>query len=244
MSDPVRRLPVPQTATPLDRAKAFAEALAVARGKHVLIVLRGHPDPDGIASALAQAHIGQRVGVGTTTIAYCHDLSHRENRALVKLLGRWRDQLETSVTPWEKRASIPDDIPEGAADAVKAGTLALASADDRPSQETLVATDDAPDEPWNKKSVPKEETALAATDPQTSLSRVGSVASDALTMPPLPPMRMTMPSLPTYGGPVLNVPPPPPKQFSGRTAALAVFILFVGLIAFGIIIFRWLLGPS
>jgi nanoRNase/pAp phosphatase (c-di-AMP/oligoRNAs hydrolase) len=87
MSDPVRRLPVPQTATPLDRAKAFAEALAVARGKHVLIVLRGHPDPDGIASALAQAHIGQRVGVGTTTIAYCHDLSHRENRALVKLLG-------------------------------------------------------------------------------------------------------------------------------------------------------------
>lgn len=164
--------------------------------------------------------------------------------ALVKLLGRWRDQLETSVTPWEKRASIPDDIPEGAADAVKAGTLALATADDRPSQETLVATDDAPDEPWNKKSVPKEETALAATDPQTSLSRVGSVASDALTMPPLPPMRMTMPSLPTYGGPVLNVPPPPPKQFSGRLAAITVFILFVGLLAFGIIIFRWLLGPS
>jgi eukaryotic-like serine/threonine-protein kinase len=164
--------------------------------------------------------------------------------ALVKLLDRWREQLETSVTPWERRASIPDDIPEGAADAVKAGTLALAVADDRPSQETLVATDDAPDEPWNKKSVPKEETALAATDPQTSLSRVGSVASDALTMPPLPPMRMTMPSLPTYGGPAVNVPPPAPKQFSGRLAALTVFILFVGLIAFGVIIFRWLLGPS
>jgi nanoRNase/pAp phosphatase (c-di-AMP/oligoRNAs hydrolase) len=73
--------------TPVERAKAFAEALAAARGKHVLIVLRGHPDPDGIASALAQAHIGHRLGVGATTIAYCHDLSHRENRALVKLLG-------------------------------------------------------------------------------------------------------------------------------------------------------------
>lgn len=166
------------------------------------------------------------------------------NAALVKLLARWRDELETSVTPWEKRASIPDDVPAAAAETVKAGTLALATADERPSQGTLVATDDSPDEPWNKKSVPKEETALAATDPQTSLSRVGSVASDALTMPALPPMRMTMPSLPTYGGPVLNMPPPRPKQFSGKLAALTMFILFVGLIAFGVIIFRWLLGPS
>jgi serine/threonine protein kinase len=164
--------------------------------------------------------------------------------ALVKLLGRWREQLETSVTPWERRASIPDDVPAGADGAIKDGTLALAMADERPSQETLVASSDAPDEPWNKKSVPKEETALAATDPQTSLSRVGSVASDALTMPPLPPMRMTMPSLPTYGGPAVNLPPPPPKQFSGRIAALTVFILFAGLIAFGVVIFRWLLGPS
>jgi hypothetical protein len=92
--------------------------------------------------------------------------------------------------------------------------------------------------------VPREETSLAATDPQTSLSRVGSVASDALTMPPLPPMRMTMPSLPTYGGPAVNLPPPQPKAFSGKLAALTVFILFVGLIAFAVIIFRWLLGPS
>lgn len=164
--------------------------------------------------------------------------------ALVKLLGRWREQLESSVTPWERRGSIPDDIPAAAAEDVKAGTLALASADDRPSQETLVATAAEPDEPWNKKSVPREETALAATDPQTSLSRVGSVASDALTMPPLPPMRMTMPSLPTYGGPAVNLPPPVPKQFTGRLAAITVLILFVGLIAFGVIIFRWLLGPS
>jgi nanoRNase/pAp phosphatase (c-di-AMP/oligoRNAs hydrolase) len=87
MSDPVRRLPVPQAASPVDRAKAFADALNAARGKNVLIVLRGHPDPDGIASALAQAHIAHRLGVAQTTIGYCHDLSHRENRALVKLLG-------------------------------------------------------------------------------------------------------------------------------------------------------------
>src|ERR1700759_2325490 len=83
MTEPVRRLPLPQQ----DRARGFAEALSTARGKHLLIALRGHPDPDGIASALAQAHIAQRLGVGKTTIGYCHELSHRENRALVKLLN-------------------------------------------------------------------------------------------------------------------------------------------------------------
>ena len=83
MNEPVRRLPLPQQ----DRARGFAEALSTARGKHLLIALRGHPDPDGIASALAQAHIAQRLGVGKTTIGYCHELSHRENRALVKLLN-------------------------------------------------------------------------------------------------------------------------------------------------------------
>ena len=88
MSDPVRRLPVPQAASPVDRAKAFADALNAARGKNVLIVLRGHPDPDGIASALAQAHIAHRLGVAQTTIGYCHDLSHRENRALARLVKK------------------------------------------------------------------------------------------------------------------------------------------------------------
>ena len=83
MNEAVRRLPVPQQ----ERARGFAEALAHAKGKHLLIALRGHPDPDGIASALAQAHIAQRLGVAKTTIAYCHELSHRENRALVKLLN-------------------------------------------------------------------------------------------------------------------------------------------------------------
>jgi nanoRNase/pAp phosphatase (c-di-AMP/oligoRNAs hydrolase) len=85
MTEPVRRLPIPPQ--PEQRARAFADVLGAAKGKHVCIALRGHPDPDGIACALAQAHIGQRLGVGRTTIAYCHELSHRENRALVKLLG-------------------------------------------------------------------------------------------------------------------------------------------------------------
>jgi nanoRNase/pAp phosphatase (c-di-AMP/oligoRNAs hydrolase) len=87
MTEPARRLALPNQSSPEPRARAFAEALSAARGKHLLIALRGHPDPDGIACAITQAHIAQRLGVAHTTIGYCHELSHRENRALVKLLG-------------------------------------------------------------------------------------------------------------------------------------------------------------
>ena len=90
MTEPVRRLaPATQqlAAESQSRGRAFADALSAARGKHLLIALRGNPDPDGISCAITQAHLGARLGVAQTTIGYCHDLSHRENRALVKLLG-------------------------------------------------------------------------------------------------------------------------------------------------------------
>lgn len=88
MTETVRKMTAAPMSVPLPgRAAAFGEALALARGKHLLIPLRGHPDPDGIACALAQAHIAQRLGVAKTTIGYSHELSHRENRALVKLLN-------------------------------------------------------------------------------------------------------------------------------------------------------------
>ncbi len=86
MNDQVRRLQV-AAPSPVDKPRAFAEALSAAKGKHLLVALRGHPDPDGIASALAQAHIALRLGVAKVTIGYSHELSHRENRALVKLLN-------------------------------------------------------------------------------------------------------------------------------------------------------------
>jgi nanoRNase/pAp phosphatase (c-di-AMP/oligoRNAs hydrolase) len=85
MNEAVRKLSI-AVHPHVERAKAFAETLSYARGKHVLIALRGHPDPDGIASALAQAHIAQRLGI-EVTIGYTQELSHRENRALVKLLN-------------------------------------------------------------------------------------------------------------------------------------------------------------
>jgi serine/threonine protein kinase len=148
--------------------------------------------------------------------------------ALQKLLARWREQMEKSVTPWEKRASIPDGAPT-AGDGVHEAALALAMPDDRPSSESLVSRD-TPDAPWKRDShVDKEEAPLAPTGAQTSLSRVGATASDALTMPPLPPMRVTAPSIPVYGGPVAHLPREVPKQkfFSGGRAAATIFVVFI-----------------
>src|SRR5580658_5390745 len=95
MTDPVRRLTPASPPSTEPRARAFADAMSAARGKHVLIALRGHPDPDGIACAITQAHIAQRMGVSQTTVGYCQEVSHRENRALVKLLGLELRKIKT-----------------------------------------------------------------------------------------------------------------------------------------------------
>lgn len=86
MTETARRLTI-AGGSMIDRAQAFAEAIAVAKGKGLLIALRGHPDPDALASAMALSHLAERLGVTNVTIGYCHELSHRENRALVKLLN-------------------------------------------------------------------------------------------------------------------------------------------------------------
>lgn len=165
--------------------------------------------------------------------------------ALAKLVGRWKEPLETSVTPWERRASIPDDVPDEETGLLKPGALALAIADERPSDSALVGAEKVTDEPWKKDggkdAVPAEEKALTPTDPLTSLSRVGSIAPDALLMP-LPAMRITMPELPTYAGPPVNVSLPPPKRgvMTGGVAAAVIATMFIVLIGGAFILFRWL----
>jgi serine/threonine protein kinase len=164
--------------------------------------------------------------------------------ALVKLLERWREQLEKSMTPWEKRASMHDGV-EATTD-LREGTLALATADDRPSSDALVAGASQPDEPWKKDVLPAAEMPLAPTDAGASLSRVGAAASAESAMSiPVPAPRVTAPSLPVYGPP--TGPPPPVIEkpfFSGKVAAATIFVVFAMLLVGAVFLLKWLSGPS
>src|SRR5690242_16500863 len=71
------------------RAKSRVEQLldairAHAGGKH-LVVIRGYPDPDSLASAWAHARLAASVGV-ECEIAHLPLVSRAENRAMVNLL--------------------------------------------------------------------------------------------------------------------------------------------------------------
>jgi serine/threonine-protein kinase len=233
------------------RSSASEMILAMAEG-NVARLARTRPDmPAELRDAIDAALEPDREKRTMTAekmlaVVRAHVVPEQGKAALAKLLERWRQPLEASVTPWERRASIPDDVPEDAADSPKAGTLMLAMPDERPSDPALVSGDAPPDEPWKKDdaAVATEETALAPTKPDESVSRIGLIASDALVMP-LPAMRITIPELPTYGGPPVNIPRPPPKQggLTGARAAALVGAMFVVLVTGAIVLFRWLLGP-
>lgn len=167
----------------------------------------------------------------------------RGQAALAKVLERWRDGLEKCVTPWEKRASLSDAAPPPDDSGVTPGTLALATPEDRPSGDALLAAA-SDSEPGGKGALHPHEAALAPTGIDTSLSRLGAAVPEALTMP-LPAMRITMPSLPVYGGPAVNVAPPAPARpaLRGPVWAIAVLVVFVLLIVAAVMLLKHLAGP-
>lgn len=76
-------LPVLMAKSPRE---ALEGVLTSVTGEPLVILLSGHPDPDAIGSALAHKRLCEHVGV-PAQIAHVLGLSHRQNRALVKLLG-------------------------------------------------------------------------------------------------------------------------------------------------------------
>jgi nanoRNase/pAp phosphatase (c-di-AMP/oligoRNAs hydrolase) len=61
------------------------QALEHHRGEKLLVVLTGYPDPDNIASGLAHKFLAKAFDIETTLLCF-HEVSHQENRALVKRL--------------------------------------------------------------------------------------------------------------------------------------------------------------
>ncbi len=68
---------------PSERLRAVLEK---SRGERHVIAIRGYPDPDSIGSAMAHAFISQHYDI-EPVILYFDDISHQENRALVKRLA-------------------------------------------------------------------------------------------------------------------------------------------------------------
>jgi nanoRNase/pAp phosphatase (c-di-AMP/oligoRNAs hydrolase) len=77
------------------RIQRLAAVLSGLGEKPLLIVLRGYPDPDSIGSAMALRHIAAQHGVASTLLHF-DEISHEENRALVK-------KLEVDLTRYDDR---------------------------------------------------------------------------------------------------------------------------------------------
>jgi len=82
------------------RRGKFFQALEKARGKRLLICVRGFPDPDNIASSLALCWLAEHFDIESTIIHF-EKISHHENRALVKKLDidllPWTESFDASV---------------------------------------------------------------------------------------------------------------------------------------------------
>ncbi len=77
------------------KTEAFYSTLKKAEKQQVLVVIKGYPDPDSIASSLAFQFIGKSYGI-ESTILHFDEISHQENKALVKKLGIEMVQYEDS----------------------------------------------------------------------------------------------------------------------------------------------------
>lgn len=96
-----------------ERLSAFLSTLEEARGKRVLIVIKGHPDPDSIATAMAQRHFGTFFDI-KSEIVYFDEISHPENRALVKTidaqLHQYREDMDLSGFDYMSFVDTPTPV--------------------------------------------------------------------------------------------------------------------------------------
>ncbi|MCY4443951.1 MAG: bifunctional oligoribonuclease/PAP phosphatase NrnA [Proteobacteria bacterium] len=67
------------------KVQSFYNALKKAEDKRLLICLKGYPDPDNIATSIALQWMGNIFKI-SSDIIYFEEISHHENRALVKKL--------------------------------------------------------------------------------------------------------------------------------------------------------------
>jgi nanoRNase/pAp phosphatase (c-di-AMP/oligoRNAs hydrolase) len=91
----------------------LARALGRHRGERLLVLLTGYPDPDNIASGLALRLLARPFDIATTLLSF-FEVSHQENRALVKRLEVDLHLYEESfdLTPYSLYALVDTQKPE------------------------------------------------------------------------------------------------------------------------------------
>jgi nanoRNase/pAp phosphatase (c-di-AMP/oligoRNAs hydrolase) len=92
----VKRADIP---APLpDKWTELSAALTRHRGERLLILLTGYPDPDNIASGLALQLLARPFDIESTLVSF-FEVSHQENRALVK-------RLEVDLHLYDERVDL------------------------------------------------------------------------------------------------------------------------------------------
>ncbi len=92
----------------------LAEVLEKHRGQKLLVVLVGYPDPDNIGSGLALQVLARQFGIETNLLSF-HEVSHQENRALVKQLelDLWLYDDRTDLSQFDNYALVDTQRPDG-----------------------------------------------------------------------------------------------------------------------------------
>ena len=104
---------VAEKESPKKQWKKFREILARHHGEKILLILVGYPDPDNIASGLAHQFLAKEFDIEATLLCF-HEVSHHENRALVKRLEidlQLYDE-EFDVEPYAAYALVDTQNPE------------------------------------------------------------------------------------------------------------------------------------
>lgn len=113
---------VPQAETPkgLSKTDEIVEVLKKASGKRLLICIKGYPDPDNIATSLALGFMASQFDI-EHAIVHFEQISHHENRALVKKLDldieEYSDQFDYTSYDYyaindSQNAELPIKLPE------------------------------------------------------------------------------------------------------------------------------------
>ncbi len=111
---------LPQSKKAKGRTAEFLQTLEQARGKKLLIAIKGYPDPDNISCSMALQWIALKYDI-QSTIVHFEKISHQENRALVKKLDVDLEEYSNTLDLEEfdflaindsQSDQLPVDLPE------------------------------------------------------------------------------------------------------------------------------------